>query len=353
MGRSSWLGWIGWTVWVVWLASACGGDDPPSPAAQAVPGDPTDGVAPAPTPVAPVTPVAPTPPRTPPSPVAGPARPPTTPVPDDAGTPTGDAMMSHPDAGPAVTPASPDAGGPRTYSDDPSTFGGPPRCQGYAFCESFEGGVDSVPSGWATWRQAAQTMGVVMGTAMRGQGSLHITVPAGGFARAWFGRDDLGDLGRRLYGRVFMRIAGPGAPQFVHWDAVSGTGPYGGHGNEVRLASTGTGVGSGLGNWSWIYNVQPYGNGAGNEFGTEGPRSGKPVVDAWMCLEWFFDADAQEARFWMDGRELDYLHIDEERSEIPVFEQMFVGFAKYQDTAAFEVWVDEVVFDAERIGCNH
>ena len=72
-----------------------------------------------------------------------------------------------------------------------------------------------------------------------------------------------------------------------------------------------------------------------------------------MCLEWSFDAGAQEAQFYLGGSAIDYLHIDTERSEIPVFETLAVGFAKYQNTSAFLVHIDEVAFDAERIGCNN
>ena len=41
--------------------------------------------------------------------------------------------------------------------------------------------------------------------------------------------------------------------------------------NGVRFASTGTGVGTTSSNWSWIYNVQPFGAGAGAEFGAAAP----------------------------------------------------------------------------------
>jgi hypothetical protein len=77
------------------------------------------------------------------------------------------------------------------------------------------------------------------------------------------------------------------------------------------------------------------------------------VVDAWMCLEWYFSNQPQEARFFMNGNEITYLHIDTERSEIPVFTNLAVGFTKYQQTGAFRVWIDEVAFDPQRIGCNN
>jgi len=71
-----------------------------------------------------------------------------------------------------------------------------------------------------------------------------------------------------------------------------------------------------------------------------------------MCLEWSMDAAAQEARFWFDGVEVDYLHIDTERAEIPVFDTFNIGFQKFQTSGAWTVWVDEVAFDDQRIGCD-
>ena len=70
-------------------------------------------------------------------------------------------------------------------------------------------------------------------------------------------------------------------------------------------------------------------------------------------FEWSFDAAQSDAQFFLDGKAIEYLHIDTERSEIPVFDTLAVGFAKYQNTGAFTVHIDEVAFDSERIGCNN
>ena len=72
-----------------------------------------------------------------------------------------------------------------------------------------------------------------------------------------------------------------------------------------------------------------------------------------MCLEWSFDSSKQVAQYYLDGTAIDYLRIDTERGEIPAFDSLAVGFGKYQNTGAFLVYVDEVAFDGERIGCNN
>ena len=245
------------------------------------------------------------------------------------------------------------AGG-RDYSTDRSTFFGEPRCAGFAVCESFEStNVGALPAGFTLEGYGQRTVTTVDDLAARGSRSLGLEIPSQGSVTAWLTRGSLGTLAEAHFGRVFVFISEPAPPEFVHFDVFAGIGPFGGHSNEVRWASTGTGVGTAGSNWSFIYNVQPFGSGAGGEFGTEGPRSAHPTVGAWMCLEWSFDAAAQEARFFLDGVEMEYLHIDTERAEIPVFETLAVGFAKYQNTGAFLVHVDELAFDASRIGCNN
>ncbi len=246
------------------------------------------------------------------------------------------------------------AAGGRSYSTEESSFFGSPRCDGFEVCESFEStAVGSLPSGFSLSGYGTRTVGVSETMAARGERSLSLQFPAQGSVTAWLRRGDLGALAGSHWGRVFVRIEQPAPPQFVHFDVFAGLGPWSGHTNEVRWASTGTGVGTSSDKWSWIYNVQPSGSGAGDEFATEGDRSAHAVTGEFMCLEWWFSADEQEARFFSSGSEVTYLHIDSERAEIPVFDQLAVGFGKYQSTDAFQVYVDEVAFDSERIGCNN
>ena len=249
------------------------------------------------------------------------------------------------------------AGGASTtlsYSTDRATFGGAVRCTGFDVCESFEStAAGALPSGFTLEGYGTRKVGVSTDRAMRGTHSLKIEVSAQSAVTAWLTRANLGPLAQRSFGRAFFRIDGPAPTEFVHFDLFQGSGPYQGHTNAVRYASTGTGVGTSSSNWSFIYNVQPSGNGAGSEFGSEGNRSAHPRVDDWMCLEWAFDAGKQTAQYYLDGAAIDYLNIDTERAEIPVFDSFSVGFGKYQNTGAFVVSVDELAFDGDRIGCNN
>ncbi len=274
--------------------------------------------------------------------------------PASGGSSTGGASAG----GTSGTGASGGTGGVVGFSTNRADFllGGASTCEGSPFevCESFETGAPGqLPQGWSLAGYGTRTLGIVTDQAARGSNSLRVDIAAGQTAVVGMIQRDLGTLGGRHYGRMFYRIEGPSVSEFIHFDVLEVTGPWMGHENSVRFASTGTGVGTTSSNWSWIYNVQPSGSGAGAEFASEGDRSAHPRVDEWMCLEWFFDAEAQEARYFHDGAAIEYLHIDDERSEIPVLTSLSVGMQKFQNTGALRAWVDEVALHGERIGCNH
>src|SRR5690606_30533515 len=160
------------------------------------------------------------------------------------------------------------AGGTVTYSTNREDFGlgQGSLCDGadLELCVSFETtDVGALPQGFTLSGYGTRTVGTTDAIAARGSRSLQIDIPGAQSAVvAMLTHADLGTLGEAHYGRMFYRILGPGPSQFIHFDVFEGTGPWMGHENAVRFASTGTGVGTSASNWSWIYNVQPFGEGA-------------------------------------------------------------------------------------------
>lgn len=249
------------------------------------------------------------------------------------------------------------SGGQSGFSSNRDDFGlgMDSRCSdAFTICEDFESAAPgSLPAGFTLGGYGTRTVEVTELESARGARSLQFDVDGGqGAVVAMLSVSNIESLGVAHFGRMFYRIQGPGVSEFVHFDVLEAVGPWMDHQNGVRFASTGTGVGMSANNWSWIYNVQPF-NGGGNEFGSEGDRSAHPVVDEWMCLEWEFDSSAQTATYYYDGEVINYLVIDDEQSEIPVFTSINVGFQKFQNTGAFRVWMDELAVDEARIGCNY
>jgi hypothetical protein len=84
----------------------------------------------------------------------------------------------------------------------------------------------------------------------------------------------------------------------------------------------------------------------------------------WICfeLEVSGTGTGAEMRVWWDGVEHTHLHLingteGEPMWPIPEYESMSFGFSHYQEYGAifpqgFDVWIDEIAVDDERIGCQ-
>jgi len=235
-------------------------------------------------------------------------------------------------------------------SSDPSTFGlnGPSKCAGSAFaiCEDFEAtAVGALPAGWA--KEGTWAIAVSATDKARGNHSLQIQVGVANNQRAFINKTaaQLGPLATKHFGRIFFKLQMP-PTRFVHWDFFHGAGPLGGVSNDVRWGFTGTGT------FTYLYNVQ---HSPGGELGNNAPD--KLVIDTWTCVEWSLDstvAGGGESRFWLNGTEVPALHRTGTQAQIPVFNQFGVGWELFNSTDTPSVaYIDEVVFDSARIGCNN
>jgi hypothetical protein len=235
-------------------------------------------------------------------------------------------------------------------SSDPATFGlnGPSKCAGSAFaiCEDFEASaVGALPAGWA--KEGTWAIAVSATDKARGSHSLQIQVGVANNQRAFINKTaaQLGPLATKHFGRIFFKLQMP-PTRFVHWDFFHGAGPLGGVSNDVRWGFTGTGT------FTYLYNVQ---HSPGGELGNNAPD--KLVIDTWTCVEWSLDstvAGGGESRFWLNGTEVPALHRTGMQAQIPVFNQFGVGWELFNSTDTPSVaYIDEVVFDSARIGCNN
>jgi hypothetical protein len=235
-------------------------------------------------------------------------------------------------------------------SSDPATFGlgGPSKCEGspFAICEDFEAtAVGALPTGWT--KEGTWGIAVSATDKARGSHSLQIQVGVTNNQRAFINKTaaQLGPLATKHFGRIFFKLQMP-PTKFVHWDFFHGSGPLGGVSNDVRWGFTGTGT------FTYLYNVQ---HTPGGELGNNAPD--KLVIDTWTCVEWSLDstvAGGGESRFWLNGTEVPSLNRTGAKAQIPVFNQFGVGWELFNSTDTPSVaYIDEVVFDAARIGCNN
>jgi hypothetical protein len=236
-------------------------------------------------------------------------------------------------------------------------IGGGSRCAGsaYVVCEDFESTADGATPGgnWSlpSTNYGTGTVAVASDFAARGSRSLKITIPTGGSsAERYLQRGSVGALAGGHFGRIFFRIQGPTTTAFVHWDLILGAGMYIGQSRRVRWGVTGTGVGTSNNNWAWIYNIEQ------GDTGVEA-RTVHPTLNAWMCVEWQWDAAGQRIRFYFNDTEATALRADTTLPsgtalQIPTFSSLSFGLAKYQSTTADLVfWIDEIALDTARIGC--
>ncbi len=273
-----------------------------------------------------------------------------------AGAGTGGAASGIGGAFAGTSGGSAGAGARAAPSTDPTTFGlnGPSKCAAgtFAICEDFEStAVGAIPTGWTkegTWAAVVST-----GDKARGNQSLQISVGTANNERGFLNKTaaQLGALASMHYGRIFYKLENP-PTKFVHWDFFHGPGPYGagGNTNDVRWGFTGL-----PGPVTYLFNVQP--TTGGGEFGINSPTSVQLVYNTWTCVEWLLDstvAGGGEARFWVNGTEVTNMHRTGTQAQIPVFTRYGIGWELYNSTdTASTAYIDEVVFDSQRIGCNN
>jgi hypothetical protein len=243
------------------------------------------------------------------------------------------------------------AGG-RTYSTDPTTFLGNPRCTSdLDFCEDFEN------ASLDTQRWRIQTSGdnpaVVTTRAARGMRSAHFHTDDNGLALLHTS-EPFPAANNRYYGRLFVWFeAMPTAPEWAHWTIAASTTDAdeseirvgGQYDNTINRFGVGTDHGP-TGDWTNL---------------DEDPGDPVPVGE-WVCVEWLHDGQNDVTDLWWNGVARPSLHTTATdhggtgEYRMPDIDSMFIGYWLYQpDTvpAEFNVWIDEVAIDADRIGCNN
>jgi hypothetical protein len=272
-------------------------------------------------------------------------------LPGDSGSPV--------DAGSGGADGASTGDGGRDFSTDRANFFGDSRCadSGVQLCEDFENGmIDPVWTVEGT-KPVVDTM-----EHARGTHALHITQHGNGLSYIKE-TSTFPEANNTYFGRVFVYFKSLPAPlpdggmNYAHWTMLAGSGT--GQPGEIRVSGQ-------LQNGRNLFGVGTdtgsYDAGSGDWTNSDNDPKGSPMavpLGEWLCIEWMHKGDTSETQFWWDatlhpslsttasmhgGNSNPYL--------LPQFNQVWVGWQEYQaSTELFELWIDEIAIDSQRIGC--
>jgi hypothetical protein len=244
-------------------------------------------------------------------------------------------------------------GGAGANVEEPPRPGGVGGCVGeFILCEDFEAtAVGDIPEGWS---RRGEEVWVDEDEAYRGARSLKQ-----GPIDSWERRisHEASGFGSAHWGRIFYKVELPVPDAFVHSTllAFTGVGPDRGASeyrfiDTVKQAIDTPDVGS---RHNFLFNVQPEDSG---EFGRETSYDWE-FDGQWHCAEYHVDASNQSYAFYLDGNE--ELSFEDgagnyRDSDLPdTFGEVRVGWNNYQSAPpGFTVWIDEIAFAEQRIGCE-
>jgi hypothetical protein len=245
-------------------------------------------------------------------------------------------------------------------------------CSAALVCDGFEDDTTGQLPG-APWREETYGSGAVIAVseqrAFSGRRSLQVTAPAAAPRRAYValhGPPLFPAAGQELFGRAMVWLdTAPRAADSemsVHWSLLQGEGRAADnrHNAIYRLGGE---FDSGLRLKANYETTPPVRSDC-----RQHSRHALPVAQ-WTCVEWHFDAHANELQFWLNGAELTDIHIrghargadgycahtedlQGEWQAPPAFQSMYLGFERYESTVNDQnLWIDDVVLSTSRIGC--
>lgn len=233
------------------------------------------------------------------------------------------------------------------------TSGGSCETSDWLLCDDFEtGAIDE--SLWKLELSMGNTLEVVSDEAALGGNSVHILAHNG---MAFLTNESIFPVANNDYfGRMYVRVARFSTVDWAHWTIAEGAGT--GNGSKIRVG----------GQYVTNQSVNRWGVGSdGGETGDwtthDSDPNGMPMEPAenvWHCVEWQHKGSTNETRFYLNGVEHPSLATTAENHGgmqgqyvLPNMTRFRFGWQQYQsDPAPFELWIDELALDDERIGCS-
>lgn len=236
-------------------------------------------------------------------------------------------------------------------------------CAAALVCDDFEAlAPQAVPKGKLFASESSGSVVVDTTRSWSGKNSVKLSTEAGtDFKTAMLAYGDPGvqpSQGNVYYGRMMFWLES--APtQNVTWTIIAGAGlvpgesyhanyRYGGHDRQLQAAYEtpdsydNPPIGPSTACWDDSAELVPTGT--------------------WTCAEWKLDGDTDQMQIWLDGVELQDLHMQgagdgcggqpaDYKWIAPTFTQFYVGWESYHPDDARTIWIDDVAFSTQRIGC--
>jgi hypothetical protein len=227
----------------------------------------------------------------------------------------------------------------------------------FALCEGFESYTEGQPPDPMLWEQKATSAVVDGAHAAHGKRALHLGPLTHDSILIREGRT-FPALGKAFYARVRLWIDKEPVeqpPNLYHWTLIEASESPTGGGRRVRLG--GHIEARFPGDWlRFNYETSapttPHETGLSDKGALVAPRR-------WHCIEVYFDMPKQEARVWLNGEERTALHWLDSMPNMPLFKfppeikSLSFGWTEYQPPRTpFEVWLDDIAVDDQRIGCD-
>lgn len=222
-------------------------------------------------------------------------------------------------------------------------------------CDGFEEGqIDparfSIQTGGA-----ADVVHVTQDQAARGTYSVHISTQGGfGYLKH---ESTFPVASNDYFGRMFLRVAKFSQVDWAHWTIAETAGQ--GDGSLIRVGGQ-FDTSQQVNRWGVGSDGGPTGDWTNHDADPPGAVQ-EPPVGEWVCVEWEYRGSANETHFFVNGEEhpsLATTATDHGGSNVdyilPTAESLWFGWYQYQDDPdlRFEVWIDELAIDDERIGCD-
>lgn len=235
-------------------------------------------------------------------------------------------------------------------------FFGASRCTAdFLLCDGFEGeAIDT--SRWTERADGDNTLELSSEFAARGSKSVHLSVESGA---AYLANTSIFPVTNNDYfGRMFVRVERFSTVAWAHWTLAEAAGT--GDGSLIRVGGQYV-TDQSKNRWGVGSDGGPTGDWTTHDTDPDGAPV-EPAVGSWVCVEWEHRGTENVTRFFVDGVEHPSLatsateHGGTASADyvLPTFGSVWFGWWQYQaDPEGFEVWIDEVALDDQRIGCEN